>query len=241
MLSIVIPAYNEEKRILRTLEAYAKDFPAPFEICIVANGCTDKTVEIVRSFIEKTPQANIRLTEIKEAVGKGGALRAGFKEVTGEIVGFVDADLATPVAEVVRLVDITREEKVDGVIASRLLPDAVVHGRGLMRGLASRVFAFLVRSLTDLEYQDTQCGAKFFTRDAMRHILPDLTMSDMTIDVDMLLASEKHNLHIIESPSEWYDRADSAQLGSPLGLLKSGMKMFFSLIKLQRKYENYGK
>jgi len=240
MLSLVIPAYNEERRILRTLEAYIKELKPEYELVVVPNGCTDKTPEIVQQFINDHKEYPIRSVVITETVGKGGALRRGFAEARGDVVGFADADLATPVADIMRMQRLLHDAHIDGVIASRLLPDSTVHGRGIIRGLASRIFASLVRFVTDLEYRDTQCGAKLFTREALVHLLPELSANDMTIDVDLLLAARKHGLKVVETPSEWYDRVESAQLGSPLGLLKSGARMFLSLIKLQRKYESYG-
>ncbi|PIS41248.1 MAG: glycosyl transferase [Candidatus Kerfeldbacteria bacterium CG08_land_8_20_14_0_20_42_7] len=237
MLSLVIPAYNEEKRILRTLEAYIDTLRIAYEIVVVPNGCTDKTVKLVQKFIENHPDVPLRSLVIPEAVGKGGAVRRGLAAAKGTVMGFVDADLATPVEDVIRMYQLIQDSHVDGVIASRLLPDSQVHGRGILRGIASHLFAGLVRFITDLEYRDTQCGAKLFKREALAHILPELTTTDMTIDVDLLLAARKHGLTVIETKSEWYDRADSAQLGSPIGLFKSGVKMFFTLIKLQRKYE----
>jgi len=237
MLSVVIPAYNEEKRILRTLQAYTEALHIPYELIVVPNGCTDNTPKLVQQFISAHESLSIRSVVIPKAIGKGGALRKGFAEARGDVVGFVDADLATPVEDVLHLYQTLKDSHANGVIASRLLPGSRVHGRGIVRGIASYLFASLVRYITDLEYRDTQCGAKLFTRESLSHILPELTANDMTIDVDLLLAARKHGLKIIETPSEWFDRADSAQLGSPLGLFTSGIKMFFTLIKLQRKYE----
>lgn len=237
MLSLVIPAYNEEKRILRTLEAYTKALRIPHELIVVPNGCSDNTQALVQKFIDAHRENPIRSVVIPEAVGKGGAIRKGFSEAKGDVVGFVDADLATPVQDVLRLFQTLQNSHAHGVIASRLYPGSVVHGRGIVRGIASHAFASLVRFITDLDFRDTQCGAKLFTRESLTHILPELSANDMTIDVDLLLAARKHKLKIVEIPTEWFDRADSAQLGSPLGLLKSGIKMFFTLIRLQRKYE----
>lgn len=237
MLSLVIPAYNEEKRILRTLEAYTNALHMAYELIVVPNGCSDNTQALVQKFIDKHPESPIRSVVIPETVGKGGAIRKGFSEAKGDVIGFVDADLATPVQDVLRLFQTLQNSHAHGVIASRLYPGSVVHGRGIVRGIASHAFASLVRFITDLDFRDTQCGAKLFTRESLTHILAELSANDMTIDVDLLLAARKHKLKIVEIPTEWYDRADSAQLGSPLGLLKSGIKMFFTLIRLQRKYE----
>jgi glycosyltransferase involved in cell wall biosynthesis len=236
MISIVIPAYNEEKRIQRTLRSYIQEFKQPFECIIVLNGCTDRTVDIVRPFEQKYPKI-FKVIEVKEAIGKGGAIRKGFAESRGEYIGFVDADLATPVNDVSRLLNYLQTKKVDGVIASRLLAGSKVHERGIIRKWVSKIFSFLVRFIFDFEFRDTQCGAKFFTQRAVQLILPLLSAHDMTIDVDILLACKTTKMQVTEMPSEWYDRSSSALLGSPFGLIKNGAKMFFSLLTLQRKYE----
>lgn len=236
MISIVIPAYNEEKRISRTLEAYMTQFHRkPFEILVVLNNCSDNTLKVVQAAQDK--YSMVRFIDIKEAIGKGGAIIKGFQEVKGGIIGFVDADLATPVADVEKMIDILSSTSQDGVIASRLVHGSVVHDRGILRTVVSKCFSGLVRFIFDFDFRDTQCGAKFFTKQALQNILPLITATDMTIDVDLLLASQKKNLHVKEVPTEWFDRSSSALLGSPLKILVQGVKMFFSLIRLQRKYE----
>lgn len=237
MISIVIPAYNEEKRISRTLESYLTQFSSkPFEILVVLNNCTDNTLGIVQAFQKKNPTI-VRFIDIQEAIGKGGAIIKGFQESKGEIIGFVDADLATPVSDVEKIIEMITLNQYDGVIASRLLKGSVVHDRGLLRSVVSRNFSGLVRFLFDFDYRDTQCGAKFFTRKLVTTMLPEITAHDMTIDVDLLLSARKHQARIKEIPTEWFDRSSSAFLGSPVDLVRQGAKMFFSLIKLKRKYE----
>ena len=93
-LSVVIPAYNEEKRIHRTLDSYAKFFSKKvkdFEIIVVLNNCNDNTLKIVKNFKNK----KIKYLNFKEAIGKGGAILEGFKVAKGDLIGFVDADMAT--------------------------------------------------------------------------------------------------------------------------------------------------
>lgn len=235
MVSIVIPAYNEEKRILPTLEAYKEGLKIPHELIVVVNGTTDNTIGVVRSFIQKNPQYPVRVIQ-EEKLGKGLAVIKGLREAKGEIVGFIDADLATPISDTEKILTILSEKKVDGVIASRLKPGSIIHDRGALRLMAGKVFAAVVRFVTDLEFYDTQCGAKFFTRQGLSKILPHITAIDMTIDVDLLLASEKEGVNVYEMPSEWYDRSSSAMLGSFTGFIASSLRMFVNVIRLQKKY-----
>jgi len=235
MISIIIPAYNEEKRISDTLETYAASFAEDTEILVVLNGCKDNTEAVVKKYSERHPNV-IRSITLSDA-GKGLAIQKGFQEARGDIIGFVDADLATPIHEIKQMITILENEKIEGIIASRLLKGAVIHDRGFVRTIVSKKFAFLTRLLVDLPYADTQCGAKFFTRKAVQAMLPLLTAKDMTIDVDILLALHKKEMIVKEKPTEWYDKKNSSVFKSPLGLITNGYKMFLSLIALQRKYQ----
>jgi len=126
MLSIIIPAYNEEKRIGRTLENYANFFNSAYkedyEILVVLNGCEDGTLDVVRMYCKKYHQ--IKFIEYKERIGKGGAIIEGFKHAKGKLIGFVDADMATKPHSFNNL--ILEMEDNDGVIASRYLPGSVI-------------------------------------------------------------------------------------------------------------------
>src|SRR4029453_1730261 len=139
-LSFVIPAYNEEERLEPMLRAYASALHGQDELIVVVNSSTDPTPPVARR--GALDHASIQLVEIREKIGKGGGVRAGFARSTGAIVGFADADLATPPLEFMRLVEAMADA--DGAIASRWAPGAKVYGRTWLRTLASRVFAGLV-------------------------------------------------------------------------------------------------
>src|SRR5262245_26927157 len=157
-LTLVVPAYNESKRIERTLRAYARALQSWAEIIVVPNHCSDDTAAIARSVADEL--GGIRVIEIRERVGKGGAVREGFRQSTGDYVGFVDADLATPADEVVRIAEAAFQG--DGAIGSRWALGSRVSGRTMGRSFASRVFAGLARGLLALDVEDTQCGIKIF-------------------------------------------------------------------------------
>jgi len=110
-LSLIIPAYNEEKRIRKVLDAYTKSLEGiNYEIIVVCNGCKDGTEDIVRDFIKKTPSANVRVLVFEEKLGKGGAVIEGFKAAKGKFMGFVDADLSTSPQEFLKLVRILEKK-----------------------------------------------------------------------------------------------------------------------------------
>src|SRR3989344_3795143 len=164
-VAIVIPAYNEEKRIGNTLQAYSSFFNGledkeilNYKILVVINNTTDKTKEIVKSFVKT--QKNIRYIELVRG-GKGYTVIEGFKNCLSEnfvLIGFVDADLATSPEEYYKV--ILAAERFDGAIADRYLKNSVISPKPSMKRLiARRAFNFLIRSLLMIPFGDTQCGA----------------------------------------------------------------------------------
>ena len=168
-LDIVMPAHNEEDRIDRTLRAYRAACPDDGVHFIVAlDSCTDRTPEIVHA--HEREDDRVRSFEYPK-LGKGGVIAETFARSDAELVGFVDADGATPPREMLRLADAARH--VDGAIASRRHPAAMLPARRpLAREITSAGFAGSVRMLMGLPYRDTQCGAKVLRRHVVRDVLP---------------------------------------------------------------------
>src|SRR3989344_3119850 len=202
-LSIIIPAYNEEKRIGKTLDSYLKFFSKKlknFEIIVVLNGCIDNTLNIVKNFIKKNKK--IRYLDFKEAIGKGGAVLEGFKVAKGDLIGFVDADMATPPQAFYDL--IKNINNYDGIIASRWMKGSKIgEKQPLLKRFGSRGFNLLVRILFNLKFKDTQCGAKLFKKDLIKNILDDLKITRWAFDVNLLYSSKRKGYKIIEIPTEW--------------------------------------
>ena len=238
---IIIPAYNEEKRIEKTVRDYSEYFEERAEILIVLNGCRDKTGEIARDL--KKNLSNIEYLEFSEAIGKGAAVQEGFKHAinsnynllstTYQLIGFVDADEATSPEEYERLAGLIGEA--DGVIGSRFLRGAQVFGRSFLRNIAGYKFHLIVKILFNLPYKDTQCGVKIFKTAALKKILPELKVSNMAFDVEMLAMAQKYGLKIKEIPTIWNGQPESGALGSPISLIKNGWKMFWTLVELRKR------
>jgi glycosyltransferase involved in cell wall biosynthesis len=205
-LDIVIPAHNEEHRIGRTLEGYRSHLRDPEMRFVVAlDDCTDGTERVVRAHMADDDR--VRVLAMRK-LGKGGVIRAAFARSDADLVGFVDADGATPPGELLRLAEATRHA--DVAIASRHHPAALVPvPRPVARRLTSAGFALGVRALLGLPYGDTQCGAKVLRRESAQRLLPQLTVSDLTFDVDLLLAARTQGQRVIELPTVWIDREGS--------------------------------
>ena len=205
-LDIVIPAHNEDHRIDRTLGAYRARCTDPHTRFLVAlDDCTDGTAGIVRRHAAHDPR--VELFEYPK-LGKGGVIMETLRRADAELVGFVDADCATPPAELLLLAEVA--ERGDGAIASRRHPASVLpRRRPMARRLTSAGFALLVRRLFRLPYADTQCGAKVVRRDVAERCLPYLSSRDFLFDVDLLLVADRLGYRIAEVPTVWVDQEGS--------------------------------
>lgn len=238
LISIVIPAHNESARIVPTMRSYKDYFGVRAEIIVVANGCTDDTADVVRRFIQNE-RTSIRLIEVVEPIGKGGALRKGFSQADSPIIGFVDADGATTPQEYDRLLSFVGQY--DVVFGSRWITGGTVHNRtSFLRKIASWTFVRLTRALFRMPFHDTQCGAKLFKRDVVRSVLPYLTMSNAAIDVELLVVAQKMGFKLHEEPTEWTDQKSSVFTRNPVSFISTSISMLRSLIKLKRSVRNVG-
>lgn len=232
-VSMIIPAYNEQDRIGRTLEAYGDFFKRrkgknfDFEIIVVANACKDNTAGVVREKAKKYKE--IKLLDFEQG-GKGFAVKQGFKEALKSkagLIGFVDADLATPPEAYFDL--IKNIGSYEGIIASRYIKGSVLKPKqSFSRIFIGRVFNLIVRSLFLMPYQDTQCGAKLFKRKAIEQALDKLNISQWAIDIDLLYNLRKIGFRVKEYPSTWQDIG-----GSKLDIKKASAQMFFAVIQLR--------
>jgi glycosyltransferase involved in cell wall biosynthesis len=200
-LSIVIPAWNEEDRLPRTLARYLPALEArgePFEVIVVADGALDRTADVARSFASR----GVRVLEFPEKLGKGGAILEGLRTARFESVGYVDADGPIAPSQIYGLVDSLKE--VDCVIASRWMRGSVVlRSEPLFNQVAGRIWNFLVRSLLQLPIQDTQCGAKFFKRSVVVPLLRTITVTNRAFDVVFLYHVRQSGASVKEVPVTW--------------------------------------
>lgn len=225
-LDIVFPAHNEERRIGRTLTRYRRAVPhADTRFVVALDGCSDRTAEIVHHHQIQDPR--VRLLELPK-LGKGGALAEALRGCDAPLVGFVDADGATPPPELIRLARTVDEGVADIAIASRRLPGSVTPApRSLSRRVTSAGFAGAIRHLFDLPHRDTQCGAKVLHQEAAARITPLLSSRDFLFDVDLLLAARDLGLRVEEVPTIWVDQA-----GSKVDAVRDAQRMAISALRL---------
>jgi len=231
-LSIVVPAYNEEARIGKMLEAYLPFFSArygnDFELIVSINHSSDATEKVVRALLPN--YAQLRVTVDPNPIGKGGAILEGGALATGDFIGFVDADGATPPTAFDDLLQHIGEAGL--IIASRRLPGSFVSPRQpWMRRFASRIFNGLVRALFKLKITDTQCGAKLMSAEAWRAIVPQIGLTKWAFDVDMLFQTRRARYAIKEIPTTWSDVG-----GSKLKVGRVSFQMLLAISRLRLLY-----
>jgi dolichol-phosphate mannosyltransferase len=202
--SLVIPAYNEEKRIRVLFD----EIPAfDCELIVVCDG-TDRTAECVSRIAEKRRDLSIRCLIFDHRLGKGGGVIEGLKAARTPFVGYFDADGSTGIGEMQRL--FTYLPGSDGAIGSRWVVGSELRVRqGIMRRLESRAFNLLIRLLFGLTYNDTQCGAKVFTKAAVDAVLPRMTSRGFEFDVELLWRMRMAGYSVTEVPIVWQNTGDS--------------------------------
>ena len=222
-LSVVIPAFNEAKRLPRTLERIAAFCAArgiACELLVVDDGSEDKTAELGRA-------AGVRMLRNDENRGKGHSVRRGMLEASGALRLMTDADLSTPIEDFDKL-HAAIAEGADIAIGSRAADKADVKVRqGLFRETAGRSFNLVVQALLLPGLHDTQCGFKLFTARAAQAAFTPATHDGFAFDVEVLVAARRRGLRIAEVGVTW--RNDEA---SRVGLV-SGMRAFTDLLTIR--------
>ena len=201
-LSIVIPAFNEQDRIVDTLDhltGYLSQQDYDWEIIVVDDGSADATKETV----ENKNAANTRVIAYQPNRGKGHAVRTGMQEAIGDYCVFYDADASTPIDQVEKLWPMFDNE-VDIVIGSRSMAgsDVQVH-QAWYRENMGRIYNVLLRFLALTRFPDTQCGFKGFSKHACDIVLPRQTIEGFAFDAELLYIAHIHKLNIAQVPVVW--------------------------------------
>lgn len=193
-ISIVVPAYNEGKRIESTLNSLFLTFPK-LEVIVVSNGSVDNTVEILRKW--KIKHLNLKYIEFPEKLGKGGAIIEGLKLAEGSWIGFIDADDAFDLNHIKN--SLSSLNDYDCIIASKWKGKKIFQvNEPIIRKILSRGWNILVRVLLNLNYYDTQAGAKFFKKVVNEKIGNSFVSKEFAFDVELLKKIKENNFKIKE-------------------------------------------
>jgi glycosyltransferase involved in cell wall biosynthesis len=234
--AIIIPAYNEEQRIGKTLEAYSSYFKKKksnsfnYEIIVVINNTSDNTEAVVKKYQKK--DNHISYLNLKRG-GKGYAVQEGFKyalKTKINFLGFVDADLATPPEAFYALIE--HAEKHDGVIAGRWRKDSVIPVKQTTLGrIKSSIFNMVVRALFLFPYRDTQCGAKLFTAKAARMLVDNVGMTKWAFDIEVLYVLKREGFRVREIATIWEEKKNTK-----IELVRDSIEMFLAVVRLRLQH-----
>ena len=228
-ISVVIPAFNEEKRIAPTLTAvcdYLTRNAQSFEIIVVDDGSSDETARIVSDLAAE--KGSIRLLHRPANRGKGSSVRKGILEALGDLILISDADLSTPIEEVEKFLPWI-EKGYDIVIGSRGLKESdIIRKQPWYRQSMGKIFNVLVSALVFGGFNDTQCGFKLFTSKAAKDIFRGARIDGFAFDVEALFLAKKLGYGIKEVPVRW--------LNSPYSkvrIVRDSSRMFLDLLKIR--------
>jgi len=227
LLSIVIPAYNEEARLpesLKEIDDFVQAQSYGVEVIVVDNNSTDATQEVARAAAAERPYVRVLFEPVQ---GKGAAVKTGMLAAAGEYLFICDADLSMPIEEVSRFVPPALNGH-DVAIASREAPGAHRIGEPEYRHLMGRVFNFIVRTLALPKIQDSQCGFKVFRREVAREVFPLQTINGWGFDVEVLFIARQRGYDLLEVPINWYYRENSR-----ISPIRDAINMFVEVLRVR--------
>ncbi|MEP6536721.1 MAG: dolichyl-phosphate beta-glucosyltransferase [Bryobacteraceae bacterium] len=229
-LSIVIPAYNEAKRLPASMDAvlaFLNTASYSFaELVVVDDGSKDSTAAVVEDYRQSHPC--VRLLRNPGNRGKGYAVRHGMLDAKGEWVLFSDADLSAPIEEIRKLLATAESENAQVAIGSRALDRSLVavHQSGF-RELSGKIFNLVMRLLTGLPFRDTQCGFKLYRNKAAKEVFSRQILDGFSFDVEDLCIAKELGLKTVEVPVRW-----SNVEGTKVSAL-AGLQSFTDLLKVR--------
>lgn len=240
--SIIIPAFNERKRLpvfLNNLVKDIKESGLSCEVIIVDDGSTkenyksyEETLKPIQYF---SKNISIKILRHHKNLGKGAAIKTGFKEAKGDWFGFVDADGATPSGEIVRIMKFAlSSDRFDGVFGSRIRMLGYSIERKFSRHLFGRIFTSFACILFGIPFYDSQCGCKFFKKDKILPFLNQCEEKGYLFDIELIVIGHLHKLNFIEVPISWKDVR-----GSKVYVIRDGIKMLAGLQRIKKRLK-YG-
>jgi dolichyl-phosphate beta-glucosyltransferase len=227
LLSVVVPAFNEERRLpgtLATLCEYLGRQSWTWEIRVVDDGSLDRTAAVAQAAAAKEPRIVLQRETHR---GKGGAVKAGLTDARGDFRFICDADLSMAIHELARFLP-PIAPPFDVAIGSREGAAARRVGEPAYRHMVGRLFNYVVQWLALPGIEDSQCGFKMFTAAAVRSIFPLVTIDGWAFDVEVLAIARAQGLRIVELPIEWHYRSESR-----LSMGRDGAAMLGELLAIR--------
>lgn len=226
-LSVIIPAFNEEKRLGHTLLAvdhYLRRRGAAAEILVVNDGSRDGTAALARGF---HGYCRVRVLENPGNRGKGYSVRAGMLAAGGRLLLFSDADLSAPIEEVIKL-EAALSAGADIAIGSRSQRQLLRRRQSAWRETAGRIFNWIVWLALGLRFRDTQCGFKLFRREAAARLFPRQRITGWGFDPELLYLARRERLRVAEVPVVW-----SHAEGAKIRMFRDSLRMFWEVMRIR--------
>jgi len=231
-LSLVIPAFNEAKRLpqsLRKIMEFGAGLTFSFEVLVVVEKSTDGTLELARDAVAK--QANFHIIDNGTQRGKGHAVRSGMLKANGEQLFYMDADLSVPIEEVLVFMEYFRDHPgTDVLIGNRQhVGSRILKRQSMLRQRMGQVFNRLILSLSPVDFRDTQCGFKAFRKNAAREIFSRQRLDGFAFDVELLLLAGKLGYEITDLPVQWINSPESK-----VNIVCDSLKMLGDAIRVRK-------
>ena len=224
---MVFPAYNEVDYLYPAVEKTTQalnEFTRSYEIIIAEDGSVDGTAERAEEIAQKYPY--VKHVHREKRLGRGTALKNAFKQSGGEVLVYMDLDLATDLKALKPLVEAITIEGYDLSTGSRMLPESKVE-RSLRRSISSKTYNFLVRHMLGSKLRDHQCGFKAFKREPAMQLLDEVEATHWFWDTEILVRAQRHGFKVKEIAVEW-----QSGRGTKVNLFKDSWNMFRQIVKL---------
>lgn len=229
-LSIVVPAYNEARRLPALFPRFEKlcaVHQGSIELIVVDDGSSDASIEVLERCRQQYGLEGMRVLRNEVNRGKGYTVRRGMLAARGRSCLFTDADLSTPLTELEKLQD--RLGGAEVVIASRALSDSVlIEKQRIYRQLGGKGINLFVQALALPGIRDSQCGFKLFTREAARQIFSRVTLDGFSFDIEALFIARYLGYRIAEVPVQWKNAP-----GSKVDPLRDGLRLIRDLLVIR--------
>jgi dolichyl-phosphate beta-glucosyltransferase len=231
-LTVVVPAFNEERRLGATLERIAGWLEArglDGEVVVVDDGSSDGTARVAADQLKGRRGRVLRQPENR---GKGAAVRRGLLEAHGRWVLLSDADLSSPIEEYDVLAEAVRDRDADVAIGSRALRESRVEVRqNLVRQTMGKTFNLAIRTMTGLPFRDTQCGFKLMDRERVRPLFEKMVVDRFAFDVELLFLCRKFGLRVVEVPVVWRNAP-----GSKVSIFRDPVNMLADVARVRWRF-----
>lgn len=232
-ISIIIPAYNESRRLLGPLAKvleFVENSPRDFELVVVDDGSSDDTARLARELLQAKPAIRSNVIRYEKNRGKGFAIKTGLLAARSDTAVFTDADLSTPIEEIHKLVDPIEQGTFDVTFGSRAIDRSLIGThQPWTREQGGRLVNLMIRTLSGLDFSDTQCGFKAFNMTKFRPLLDLMTIDRFGFDVEFLYVAKHNGLRLAEIPVRWNDVA-----GSKVSAVRDTRRMVAELLQIRR-------